>query len=128
MSAIPTPRQRFKAALAAQQAVLPVAVVEPTPVPCLPAIPIQVDERPTGRAAHSPAGQQRVKDFDKLPGPAQELVRSGGVSLSTAQLTPQPATRAELERERACLLREAGVVDRRLRQISDELLNLPTAA
>jgi hypothetical protein len=114
MSAIQTPRQRLAAALAAQQVVLPVAVVEPTPVPCLPAIPLQVNERPTGRAAHSPAGQQRVKDFDKLSGPAQELVRSGGVSMRTAHLSAQPATRAELERERACLLREAGVVDRRL--------------
>jgi hypothetical protein len=92
------------------------------------AIPLPLAERPTGEAALYPRGQPTVKPFEKLAGPAKELVLSGGETVSTASLTPQPLTRTELEREQKCLAREAAAIARRQRQIEDELLSLPTAA
>ena len=92
------------------------------------AIPLPLTERPSGAESLLPSGNHCVKPFEKLIGPAQELVLSGGETLSTAVFTPQPLTRAELAREQKCLEREAATIANRLRQIGDELLSLPTAA
>ena len=125
MSPTLSPRERVAAALALQES-QQVAAYTPPPTQC-PCHPLPLAERPTGEAAILPCGQQSIKPFEKLVGPAQELVLTGA-ALATTPITQQPLTRGELEREQNSLLREARTIDRRLRQISDELESLPPAA
>jgi hypothetical protein len=133
---VSTPRQRVAAALAAQQAQLQASVTPffeesictaEVPVRTL-AVPIPLAERPAGEAAQFPTGRPCVKPFERLPALTQELVASGGATLSTTPFTVPPLDRVELQRERSCLEREAATITRRLRQISQELLGLPSIA
>lgn len=119
-----SPRERVAAALLLQESQMAAACA---PTPACGCQPLPLAERPTGAAAILPCGQQSIKPFEKLVGPAQELVLTGA-ALATTPLTQQPLTRAELEREQNSLLREARTIGRRLGQISDELLSLPSAA
>jgi hypothetical protein len=131
---VPTPRQRVAAALAVQQAQLQASVnplVEEAtwltePAIRTMAVPIPLDERPAGEAAQFPTGRPCVKPFERLPAVTQELVASGGATLSTTPFTVPPLDRVQLQHERSCLEREAATITRRLRQISEELLGLPS--
>lgn len=119
-----SPRERVAAALLLQESQM-AAACAPRPACGCQSLPLA--ERPTGAATILPCGQRSIKPFEKLAGPVQELVLNGA-TLGTTPLTPQPRTRAELKREQTSLLREARIIDRRLGQISDELLRLPPAA